>query len=195
MSFLSEPRDFFIKLLKRFFLLSATSASLITAALAASVVYIFVMSSVFPSVSFEYDSEVNFIHAGKLPLINLNVGATKIKQGDIVRVIYPDGRVYDFETTAQCSATVACPLKNPKLKSSQTAQADVSSHAISTKEKELKDTCRGDVLTTFNTGYWRSTVEELPPAADGSQVFVHHEFWQDTGPQTVRVSGSRDSCR
>jgi hypothetical protein len=156
---------------------------------AAGMVFNFIMSSVFPGVSFETDRELLFVHAGKLPLITLNVGATKIKKGDIVRVIYQDGRVYDFETTAQCSATAVCPLSYPTLKSSATAPANVSNYARQ-QARESKDTCAQDARRNINTGYWGSKVSERPPLSDGTQVFVHVEAWVSTGIQTIVVGGT-----
>lgn len=175
----------------RNWVLLVASGGLVFGALAAGVVYIFSMKSHFPWVTYEYDKEVNFPHAGKLPILYLNVGATKIKKGDILRVIYPDGRVFDIETTAQCSATMVCPLGYPTQKSAANAPANVSNYQRTSWEKEVKDTCSQDARRDFATGYWATNLVELPPLPDGTQTFVHTDTWVSTGTQTLSTRGGR----
>jgi hypothetical protein len=65
----------------------------------------FVAASVasYAGTTFQADMESNFTVAATLPRLIMLTSVTSIKKGDIVRIIYPDGRVVDFETAARCT--------------------------------------------------------------------------------------------
>jgi hypothetical protein len=129
-----------------------------------------------------HDAETFFAAAGNVPRLVMNRLVSSIKAGDTVRVVYPNGDVYDFEAEVTCSPVAICPMDNPVKKESPSAPAKPSSLEI---RKLRDDTCPWDSgYTTVGTGYWSDSVVET-----GENHLTHTLKWVDTGDVDVYIKG------
>jgi hypothetical protein len=150
------------------------------------------------TVSLQSDKDNQMLAANNLPRLYLNVKVQQIKKGDIVRMVYPNGDIYDFETTIQCAyaASNSCTYDpNPVKKASITDPAKPSKYAKRTASGDLSTACETyDALRSFNTGYWRVTWPDT-----GTFDIVRTEAeWVDTGIQQAYIEiakGKQPFCK
>lgn len=165
-------------------------------AFAVSQVWPFMMAPYFPSQTFENDRDNNeFQSAQVLPQMIMNTSVGAIKAGDIVRVQYPDGRVFDFPVVELKNCTVkstGCKLGKPVQKSGPSAAAEPTDLQIdrATFEAIERENCfTGRALNptrrvSVNTGYWGSY-----GYASGSTVTVVGT-WVSTGTYTYTIGAT-----
>ncbi|MDT9001792.1 hypothetical protein RQP53_21120 [Paucibacter sp. APW11] len=147
-----------------------------------------------PSIrSFADDSDLEFAGARNIARLYMLLDVQQIKRGDIVRVVYASGEVYDMDVTAQCSyvAGISCAFgKKTRVESidspstvSQTAIKDwLLKHAPCEDRPGNSNTVQRDVK--FPTGRW---VTEYPQSSDPATIVVRG-FWEYTGEVVVRLS-------
>ena len=65
----------------------------------------FLVGNYFPGVSYEDDRAVENAYTSNIPRNVMNLNVAKIKYGDIVRMVFPSGDIYDYEVAvAKCLA-------------------------------------------------------------------------------------------
>lgn len=142
---------------------------------------------------------VEFLAAKNIPRLVMQTAVEKIKKGDIVRIIYADGAVFDFETTRDCSRTIgfACEYSgNGTRVSGPDAPATLSRYAFERAEANADQYCFGGSgsRSTFDVpiGYWAVS---YPPT--GSVITVVAQF-VSTGSITFSIANmarARPRCR
>lgn len=107
--------------------------------------------------SYQVDRDLQYYAAMNIARIIMNTTVQKIKRGDIIRVQYPDGSVYDYETITRCPVAAPCPVLDP----TQVASADAPSTASQYATDRGHDLSCGHVAGTpwsisIPTGRWVS---------------------------------------
>ena len=146
------------------------------------------------------DQDVDMHAASNTPVLVMNKSVDKIKAGDIVRFVYPDGKVYDMETEYQCSPmrSAACIYKKITpvacVGGWTHCPAVVSERQIDPYRGDPKTSCESrDVTMEFDTGYWKQDSN-----VNGNQITITAS-WVDTGTQSVEFAkyynGGYPHCR
>lgn len=123
----------------------------------------------------------------------MNLEVKSIKKGDIVRIIFADGSVYDFEASRQCSGqlSLSCQWSGWTKKSSATQKASRSRWDREQERMLARDTCKQqDYSFTFRTGYWETSW----PSSGSTGTVITNGRWVDTGAETVSTKGAMH-CR
>jgi len=105
----------------------------------------FIMSSIalYVGVSYESDRELNFVAASNLPRLVMNTSVQSIKMGDIVRIVYPDGRVFDFEVTRRCAYANSFPCEYSKATQVSHSEAPTTPSEFRMALERDKASCNG----------------------------------------------------
>lgn len=140
----------------------------VTGAALAATIWPFVMASYFPGVTYAQDQALDFARASSLPRLVMLQSVSNIKRGHIVRILYPDGSVYDFETSRQCSpfVSIACTYSQITRVAGMDAPATASMYEIDRAAiAAIQNRCRGrpgglqTTLYSVQTGKWVTTTE------------------------------------
>lgn len=144
----------------------------------------FLVGNYYPGVVFRDDSEINFMYAGSVPRKVMLTYVSNIKRGDIVRVVYADGEIYDYEASSQCSyvSSTSCNLVNPVKVSSPDAPAKPGVIARRIAYMKAVNSCRSINSVTYSvqTGYWHSEF-----IVYNSDTFGTTARWVSTGERTI----------
>jgi hypothetical protein len=124
----------------------------------------FMMSAVasYAGLTHEADRDLNFTAASNLPRLIMNNSVSQIKKGDIIRIIYSDGRVFDFEAARACSPMVSRPCEYSKVTQVPGADAPATPSQFRTDLARDKASCTGGVAGTQGSAsipvqLWRTT--------------------------------------
>ena len=171
--------------------LSITSIAALTAtaAIAATTWGPYLMVNFFPSINYTEDSEAFFGYSQKLPRQYLNYKVQDIQKGDNVRIVYPNGEVYDFETQFRCSATASpsCSFINPVKKASATSPANLTSYDNRLRDHER---CPWDPkYIDVATGYWSNNVVAIETGIE------HTAKWIATGTERIYYKTGGGGCK
>jgi hypothetical protein len=168
--------------------------SLVTGAvaIAATVWGPFLISTHAPGITFDLDRNVDFQHASNAPRLVMQTSVTSIERGDSIRVIYADGRIFDFEVVQRCSSVsgIACSLGAFTEKSSpnQAPVPTLSSVSDTRIQDRIDNGPYGGCVhgspypetLEIQTGYWESSFVVYGPNTFGTTA-----RWVDTGIVTV----------
>ncbi|HEY1394834.1 hypothetical protein [Roseateles sp.] len=133
------------------------------------------------------------IPSGNIARFFLNIGVAKIKKGDMVRIIFADGTVYDFEAASQCSptGTVSCQWTKWTQRSSATAPAIRSQADLAEERMMSRDACfQQPYVHNVKMGYWETS---WPDTGD-SGVVVTEGRYVVTGTMSYTHYGSK-TCK
>ncbi len=112
----------------------------------------FIMASVaaYAGVTYSSDQAMNFIAAGNLPRLIMSTAVQTIKKGDIVRIVYPDNRVFDFEAARRCSymLSTACEFSNVTEVAAADAATTPSEFAMDLAQAKASCTGTAGTYTT-----------------------------------------------
>jgi len=130
----------------------------------AATIWPFMMSVYYPNITRADDVNSEFRYGSVLPRLYMGTSVSNIKQGDIVRIIYPNGEIWDMETSFQCShvSTIPCPYRdNGTRVQGPTAPATPSKYSISVEMKKESARCQAGGGSSgyipISTGYWASS--------------------------------------
>jgi hypothetical protein len=149
----------------------------------------FIFATYYPGISRADDFELNYIYSQTIPRLVMNTSVQSIKKGDTVRIVYPDGSVYDFTQDLQCSyvTSPSCKFSRPVKVSSATAPSRITYW----QEREFEDSCPPVRIEYIKTGYWASSTVILAP--DRWQTTG---TWISTGEQPYQTGGtSQRGCK
>lgn len=125
----------------------------------------FIINNYYPGLSYDADMANEFFGAANVPRKVMNLQVASIKRGDIVRVMYADGQIYDFETSADCSpqASFSCPFSGNGTRRAFVEDSAAPSSAALTLSKVKNDNRKctgggaGSNSVQVQTGCWGST--------------------------------------
>jgi hypothetical protein len=158
----------------------------------------FLMSTYRPDLTYEGDRETNFVAAGNLPRHVMQTSVQNIKAGDVVRIIYANGAIYDFSISARCSYvnSTACQVESATQVGQLTDPSDPSPSAIRAALRDeygpdfFRMGCNGGGGTygptdtvAVQTGYWSSEFVVYGPNTFGTTA-----TWRDTGIVHILVA-------
>lgn len=128
----------------------------------------------------------------------MNLNVAKIKYGDIVRMVFPNGDIYDYEVAvAKCSAfsSLSCGIYSKATKvSSPNSRATVSQAAKDAAQDaaELRAcSIRSNAsffLINVPTGYWSQTAETI------NNVVTITASYMSTGSYTYTQPHYASAC-
>lgn len=182
---------------KRLRIAAVSSVWFIVFAALAATLYPFIIATYFPGVTFQIDSMESYRYASTVPRLVMQTSVQRIKKGDIVRVTYADGAIYDYETTSQCSyvASISCALMNPELKTSPAAPAKPSQNQLAEARMFARDSCsKSGIWVDIPTGYWS---EKFDFSGGGAlpDVVTITATWISTGISSLQFFGPKSGCK
>jgi hypothetical protein len=142
-----------------------------------------------------------FVHARTIPRFSPpgsnwgGLGVLAIKRGDKLRIVYPNGSIWDFEVLSRCAPTIgpACTVSlEPERVFGPMQRATVAPVVVADARDAGaggRDGCdgrgsgeEGGRYVEFKTGFWEETVAET-----SVNVWSHTSSWRDTGPAMAFV--------
>ena len=166
-----------------FFLLGALGICL------AATTWPFLMATFYPNINHNDDIDSAFRYGSVLPRLVMGSSVSNIKRGDVVRITYPNGEIWDMETSATCSpySSIPCPYNsNGTRVNSPTSPGTPSKYLISVEKQKESARCYAGGGTfgyiPIRTSYWTSW-----GYTDSSGVVQMFGKWVDTGTTLVAV--------
>ena len=153
----------------------------------------FLIAAIYPTIrSAAQDSETNYLGASNIARAVMNISVQNIKKGDFIRVVYPDGKIYDFKTTIRCAyaASVACLLEEPiEMTTKDQKHVNIDRYIDDYSERTGRDICdtAGNQTSLIATGYYGSE-----STVDGDVITVVGSY-HNTG--FVEVNRGELGCR
>jgi hypothetical protein len=154
-----------------------------------------------PGVSFEGDEFTQFAGAGRAAANVMGVNVSRILAGHTIRVVYPSGRIVDFDVAVRCSffSTIPCGLRNPVVIAQIKDPANPTYTAIRNAIIDeygpdfFRNGCNGNGGGSYGpqetvdvpTGYWESTSWWIQDQQIGGTT----ARWTDTGIVRIAVAG------
>ncbi len=158
----------------------------------------FIVGNYFPGVSYEDDRAVENAYTSNIPRNVMNLNVAKIKYGDIVRMVFPSGDIYDYEVAvAKCSAfsSLSCGTYSKATKvSSPNSRATVGQAAKDAAQDaaELRacsiSSNASFFLINVPTGYWSQAVETI------NNVVTITASYMSTGSYTYTQPHYASAC-
>ncbi len=125
------------------------------------------------------DADLQYYAAMNIARIMMNTAVQNIKKGDIIRIQYPNGEVYDYETLVRCPLAAPCPVADPTKVASADAPSTPSQYAADrARDSSCSHTPGTPWSVTISTGRWIS------------QTWWNSDFTQMGTTATYTITGS-----
>ncbi|HEY4083167.1 MAG TPA: hypothetical protein VGM81_20980 [Burkholderiaceae bacterium] len=143
--------------------------------------------------SFADDDNNNMVSSQNTPRMYMGSNVSQIQKGDIVRIIYQNGDVYDMEAKYQCTsmASNACIWSKMTKKDSPNAAPTISLYAKTFWMNKFGP-CEGNsesnpktIQVAFKTSRWTT---EWPDSGT-PDIVISKGYWLDTGEVYATMPG------